>query len=390
MDRSPHNSKRCSREIKAADKGQLSVSEEDGQFLRMLAASTGRKRALEIGAASGYSAIWIGMGLRDTGGTLVTIEYDPVRANEAAENIRRAGLDDIVRVVAGDAFQEIPKLAGTFDCIFVDAWKRDYIKFFEMTWPRLDKGGLFLGHNVINKKNEMTDFLDRIATHPDLYSSIVAPARRRHLDLLTSAGSGMRAAPHHRRPARPGRRAAGRGHGPFGRSHCGHRRTAGHARPCRPRSMATSIRRRRRRSRSGEPNARYLSQIAEVCGALHELSRKVLADEGTPIVLGGDHSVAAGSVAASRRSRGQRGKPLGLIWVDAHGDMNTPETSLSGNVHGMPLAALLGKGRRSARAPSAASRPKVRPANTVLVGIRNLDEREKTAVRESPACTSSR
>jgi caffeoyl-CoA O-methyltransferase len=163
-------------EIKAADKGQLSVSEEDGQFLRMLVASTGRKRALEIGAASGYSAIWIGMGLRDTGGTLVTIEYDPVRAREAAENIRRAGLDDIVRVVGGDAFQEIPKLAGTFDCIFVDAWKRDYIKFFEMTWPRLDKGGLFLGHNVINKKNEMTDFLDRIATHPDLYSSIVAPA----------------------------------------------------------------------------------------------------------------------------------------------------------------------------------------------------------------------
>jgi predicted O-methyltransferase YrrM len=164
------------RDIKAADKGQLSVSEEDGQFLRMLVASTGRKRALEIGAASGYSAIWIGMGLRDTGGTLVTIEYDPVRAREAADNVRRAGLEDIVRVVAGDAFQEIPKLAGSFDCIFVDAWKRDYIKFFEMTWPRLDRGGLFLGHNVINKKNEMTDFLDRIATHPDLYSSIVAPA----------------------------------------------------------------------------------------------------------------------------------------------------------------------------------------------------------------------
>ena len=142
----------------------------------MLVASTGRKRALEIGAASGYSAIWIGLGLRETGGRLVTIEYDPVRAREAADNVRKAGLSDIVQVIAGDAFQEIPKVAGTFDCIFVDAWKRDYIKFFDMTWPRLDKGGLFLGHNVINKKSEMTDFLDRIATHPDLYSSIVAPA----------------------------------------------------------------------------------------------------------------------------------------------------------------------------------------------------------------------
>src|SRR5262245_26638571 len=69
--------------IKAKDSGQLAISEEDGQFLRLLVASTGRKRALEIGSASGYSAIWIGMGLRDTGGRLVTIEYDPGRAKEA-------------------------------------------------------------------------------------------------------------------------------------------------------------------------------------------------------------------------------------------------------------------------------------------------------------------
>jgi predicted O-methyltransferase YrrM len=162
-------------EIKRGDTAQLAVSPEDGQFLRMLVASTGRKRALEIGAAQGYSAIWIGMGLRDTGGRLVTIEYDPARAKEAAANVKRAGLDDIVQVISGDAFAEIPKLAGTFDCVFVDAWKRDYIKFFDLTYPRLDEGGIFLGHNVINKKSEMSDFLDRISTHPDLFTSIVAP-----------------------------------------------------------------------------------------------------------------------------------------------------------------------------------------------------------------------
>lgn len=162
-------------EIKRGDTAQLAVSPEDGQFLRMLVASTGRKRALEIGAAQGYSAIWIGMGLRDTGGTLVTIEYDPARAKEAAANVKRAGLDDIVQVISGDAFAEIPKLTGTFDCVFVDAWKRDYIKFFDLTYPRLDEGGIFLGHNVINKKSEMSDFLDRISTHPDLFTSIVAP-----------------------------------------------------------------------------------------------------------------------------------------------------------------------------------------------------------------------
>jgi predicted O-methyltransferase YrrM len=162
-------------EIKRGDTAQLAISPEDGQFLRMLVAATGRKRALEIGAAQGYSAIWIGLAMRETGGRLVTIEYDPARAKEAAANVKRAGLDDIVTVLSGDAFAEIPKLTGTFDCVFVDAWKRDYIKFFDLTYPRLDEGGLFLGHNVINKKSEMSDFLDRIATHPDLFTSIVAP-----------------------------------------------------------------------------------------------------------------------------------------------------------------------------------------------------------------------
>ena len=99
-------------DIKAKDKGLLAVSEEDGRFLRLMVASSGAKRALEIGGASGYSAIWIGLGLRETGGRLVTIEYDPVRAKELADNIRRAGLTDIVQVVAGDAFKEIPKVAG--------------------------------------------------------------------------------------------------------------------------------------------------------------------------------------------------------------------------------------------------------------------------------------
>src|SRR5512146_1568097 len=82
-------------DIRAKDKGQLAVSEEDGRFLRLLVASTGRKRALEIGGASGYSAIWIGQALRVTGGRLVTIEYDPQRAKELADNIRRAGMTDV-------------------------------------------------------------------------------------------------------------------------------------------------------------------------------------------------------------------------------------------------------------------------------------------------------
>jgi caffeoyl-CoA O-methyltransferase len=163
-------------DIKAKDSGQLAVSEEDGRFLRLLVASKGARHALEIGGASGYSAIWIGMGLRETGGKLVTIEYDPTRAKELAENIRRAGLTDVVQVFAGDAFQQIPKVTGTFDFVFLDAWKKDYKRFLDLVFPRLDKGGLFLAHNVVNKKSEMGDFLDAIQKNPSLWTTIVSPS----------------------------------------------------------------------------------------------------------------------------------------------------------------------------------------------------------------------
>jgi caffeoyl-CoA O-methyltransferase len=163
-------------QIKAADTDLLAVSEEDGRFLRLMVASSGATRALEIGGANGYSAIWIGLGLRQTGGKLTTIEYDPARAKTAVENIRRAGLSDIVTVVAGDAFQQIPKVPGDFDFVFLDAWKRDYKRFFDLVLPRLRIRGLFLAHNVVNKRSEMPDFLAAIHDNPAVMSSIVAPS----------------------------------------------------------------------------------------------------------------------------------------------------------------------------------------------------------------------
>ena len=163
-------------DIRDRDAGLLAVSEEDGRFLRVLVASGRTRRALEIGAASGYSAIWIGLGLRETGGRLVTIEYDAARAREAADSVARAGLSDIVRVVAGDAFVEIPKLAGSFDFVFLDAWKPDYKRFFDLTFPRVAPGGIFAAHNVINKRDEMRDFLDAIAAPPSGWTTIVSPS----------------------------------------------------------------------------------------------------------------------------------------------------------------------------------------------------------------------
>ena len=163
------------KQIKTADKDMLAVSEEDGRFMRLLVAATRSTRALEIGTASGYSAIWIGLGLRETGGHLVTIEYDKPRAQQALDNIKKAGLADVVQVITGDALVEIPKLSGAFDFVFCDAWKRDYQKYFTLSLPLLNKGGLFLAHNVINKQSEMPDFLNTIRTSPAVLTTIVSP-----------------------------------------------------------------------------------------------------------------------------------------------------------------------------------------------------------------------
>jgi arginase len=132
----------------------------------------------------------------------------------------------------------------------------------------------------------------------------------------------------------------------------------------------------------GDPQKKYIREIARVCEKLYKASLSALEKGLLPLVLGGDHSLAAGSVAATADYVRRTEKPLGLIWVDAHGDMNTPAISDSGNVHGMPLASLLGP------EPAELSRiggfsPKVDPAHTVLIGIRNLDDREKETVRDS-------
>jgi len=172
---SPEISKLLS-QIKGADTEQLAVSEEDGRFLRLMIVSSGAKRALEIGGANGYSAIWIGLGLRETGGRLTSIEFDPQRATIAADNIRKAGMSDIVTMVSGDAFAAIPKIEGEFDFVFLDAWKRDYKRFLDMVMPRMRPHGLFLAHNVVNKQTEMREFLAAIRSDPRLLTTIVKPS----------------------------------------------------------------------------------------------------------------------------------------------------------------------------------------------------------------------
>ncbi len=133
---------------------------------------------------------------------------------------------------------------------------------------------------------------------------------------------------------------------------------------------------------AGDPHKRYVKEIARVCQRLFQASLASFSEGAMPIALGGDHSLGTGSVAAAAVHLRKSGKPLGLIWVDAHGDMNNPGSSESGNVHGMPLAALLGA-EPAELAHFAGAGPAVLPKHTVLVGIRNLDETEKKIVRAS-------
>jgi arginase len=132
----------------------------------------------------------------------------------------------------------------------------------------------------------------------------------------------------------------------------------------------------------GDPRKKFIRDIAKVCDRLYQQARASIEEGALPLVLGGDHSLGAGSVAASAAHTRTGGKPLALLWIDAHGDMNTPASTPSGNVHGMPLAALLGP-EPSELSSIGGFSPTVLPSHTALVGVRNLDEREKDLVRAS-------
>ena len=132
----------------------------------------------------------------------------------------------------------------------------------------------------------------------------------------------------------------------------------------------------------GDAHAKYLPQIAAACDQLAAQVADALARGSVPLVVGGDHSVAIGTVSGVSRHFRERGQRVGLIWLDAHADMNTPETSPSGNIHGMPLACLLGMGPAEL-VDLVGYRPKVAAENTVIVGLREVDMTERPQVRES-------
>ena len=130
----------------------------------------------------------------------------------------------------------------------------------------------------------------------------------------------------------------------------------------------------------GDVRARYLGEIARAATVAARKIDRILTKGHFPLVLGGDHSIAVGTVSGIAAVCRRQGKKLGLLWVDAHGDINTPESSPSGNIHGMPVASLLGQGPAELTGIGGKG-PKVDPANIALVGIRSLDEGEKRRLK---------
>jgi arginase len=134
---------------------------------------------------------------------------------------------------------------------------------------------------------------------------------------------------------------------------------------------------------AGESRTRYLPEITEICRRAHQLVRESLAEGTFPLVLGGDHSLSIGTVSAVAAHHAASEESIGLLWIDAHTDMNTPETTPSGNIHGMSLAILTGQGGPDTLQSMAGFTPAVHPGNVCVIGARDIDPTEKEIVREA-------
>ena len=149
-------------------RGMMNVPPEDGRLLRLLTEAVGARHVVEIGTSNGYSGIWICLALQTTGGKLTTHEIDDGRAALARENFKRAGVDNIVTLVMGDAHEEVMKLNEPIDVLFLDADKEGYIDYLNKLLPLVRPGGLILAHNTTSQARQMADYIKAVTTNPDL------------------------------------------------------------------------------------------------------------------------------------------------------------------------------------------------------------------------------
>lgn len=169
--------------LQQAREGQryANVSESDGRLLRLLTESTGAKLVVEIGTSTGESGIWFALGLRKTGGKLITHDIDPGRAQVAADNFKKAGVDGLITIVMGDAHETVKKIEGPIDILFLDADKEGYLDYLEKLVPKVRPGGLIIAHNMVYPTPDPR-YLDAVTKNPDLDTSFL---------LMDGAGLGV-------------------------------------------------------------------------------------------------------------------------------------------------------------------------------------------------------
>jgi len=154
----------------------LNTAPGDAMMLRILVETSGAKRGVEVGAASGYGAINMGIAFERTAGHLWTLEIDPRMVRQTRENVAKMGLEQTVTCIEGDALQTLREIEGPIDFVFIDAVKSDYLKYLRILEPKLAKGAVVVGDNVIQSARAMKDFLDYLQTSPDYDTVIIRAA----------------------------------------------------------------------------------------------------------------------------------------------------------------------------------------------------------------------
>jgi predicted O-methyltransferase YrrM len=162
----------------------LNTTPGDAALLRILIESTRAKRGIEIGTSSGFGALNMAIGFERTRGHLYSLEIDPASARQTRQNLRKVGLEKTVTVMTGDALKLIPTLKGKFDFIFIDAVKRDYLRYLQALEPKLKRGAVIVADNVIVCAKDMPDFLSYIQTSPD-YDTVLLRASMEKGDGMT-------------------------------------------------------------------------------------------------------------------------------------------------------------------------------------------------------------
>ena len=151
-------------------KQYTNIAPENGQFLSILIRSIQARNVLEVGTSNGYSTIWLAAALKETGGRLITLEFDRKRAEAAERHLQEVGLGNIVDIRVGNALDEIPKCEATFDLVFLDAEKNEYRHYLELVLPNVCPGGLIVADDTVTMRDEMPDYVEFVFNTPILHS----------------------------------------------------------------------------------------------------------------------------------------------------------------------------------------------------------------------------